>query len=303
MQKMVETGGRGQQGTHLRRAQLGVQRLLALALVVARALDLRELLGRLAELLVVQVVLERPAVLIELLVLRQLLLLVLELAEPLLDEVEHLGDLVLLVGRLLHDFERLGAAFLVHRGAGHLLEQVEAVRVLHHAQVGHLALVLGLEAQLPGRRCREWGLHWGGAVGGRVRGVGRWGLYLLDDVVGVGLGKARALEQALHLALLHAFPVEEELVLLVPHGPPQHHLVGFHGQTACGGGGGGAAKKTREKAHDNRLDTGTPRHAPSELSKTISTYAAMTLDPAPSCSRCWRSSCRNVLNLGPNSTN
>ena len=48
---------------------------------------------------------------------------------------------LLLVGGVEHDLDRLCAALLVHRGARHLLEQIQSVFVLHHAQVGHLTLL------------------------------------------------------------------------------------------------------------------------------------------------------------------
>lgn len=95
---------------------------------------------------------------------------------PLRAQATHLHFLLLVRG-LLDDLHRLRAALLVHCRAGHALEQVQSVLVLHHAQVGHLAL--------------------------------------LHDVVRVRLGEAGGLQQAHHLALLHALAVQEELILLV----------------------------------------------------------------------------------------
>ena len=51
-------------------------------------------------------------------------------------------------------------------------------------------------------------------------------LALLHDEVRVALAEPGSLQQAHDLVLGRAFALEEELVLLVPDGPPEDHLVG-----------------------------------------------------------------------------
>lgn len=83
---------------------------------------------------------------------------------------------LLLVGSVQHDLDRLRAPLLVHRRARDLLQQVQSVLVLHHAQIGHLTL--------------------------------------LHDVVRIRFGEAGRLEQTHHFALLHTLAVQVELFFL-----------------------------------------------------------------------------------------
>ena len=169
----------------------------SLTVVVAGRLDLVELLPSLAQLLVVEGVLDGPAVPVEALVLGQLLLLALELVEALLDVGHDLLDLLDVGPVLLHLGLGLGLLLVVDGGAGHLLEELEALGVGHGAE--------GID------------------------------LALLDDEVGVGLGEARALEETHDLVLLRTLALKEELVLLVADGPTEDDLVGvLHGEAIIG---------------------------------------------------------------------
>lgn len=50
-------------------------------------------------------------------------------------------DFLFLVGRVQHDLHRLSTSLLVHCGARDFFQQVQSVLVLHHAQIGHFALL------------------------------------------------------------------------------------------------------------------------------------------------------------------
>jgi hypothetical protein len=140
-----------------------------------------------AQLLVVVRVLEHAALLLERLMLHELLALLFELVHLLVEVVDVLADLGLLVGRLLHQLLALRAALVVHLHACNVLDQLEALLLVHRRQPVHLVL--------------------------------------RHDVVRVVLGEAGGLEQLRDLGLGHVLRVDEVLVLLQPNRAPDGHLV------------------------------------------------------------------------------
>mmetsp|Transcript_3323 Transcript_3323/g.9266 ORF Transcript_3323/g.9266 Transcript_3323/m.9266 type:complete len:609 (-) Transcript_3323:221-2047(-) len=135
-------------------------------------------------------VLHHPPLLVEVQVVHQLLLVPLEFGDLVLEEVEHVFDLLLLRARVLHEVEGLLPPLLVDLRPSDLLQELQPGLVRHHREVSDLPL--------------------------------------LHDVVGVGAGEPRALQQVHHLRLRHMLPLQAVLVLLERDGPPQPHLRALH---------------------------------------------------------------------------
>mmetsp|Transcript_35617 Transcript_35617/g.90934 ORF Transcript_35617/g.90934 Transcript_35617/m.90934 type:complete len:398 (+) Transcript_35617:2591-3784(+) len=153
-------------------------------------LDLVQLLPRVAQLLVIDGVLQPALLLVQLLVLVQLLPLRVQLAQLLIQLLDHFLDLVLPDLVLLHDLQALAPALLIHLGPADLLQQVEPLAVLH------------------GRHFHD--------------------LSLLDHVVRIRPGEARALKKVHHLRLRDVLLVQKVLVLLHANGAAQADLVPVH---------------------------------------------------------------------------
>jgi len=81
--------------------------------------------------------------------------------------------------------------------------------------------------------------------------------------------------------------VEEVLILLETNGTAQHNFLTVNLQTPCKRLDDGDERRTWHGDNVGALTC----NLPSELSNTISTYAVMTLWPAPSCKRRRRAAC------------
>mmetsp|Transcript_13161 Transcript_13161/g.43400 ORF Transcript_13161/g.43400 Transcript_13161/m.43400 type:complete len:532 (+) Transcript_13161:4036-5631(+) len=159
-------------------------------------LHLVQLCARLLELLVVNRILQRSALLVQTLVFVQLLLLLVQLLQLVLHVPEHLLDLIALRLGVAEHLQRLFALVLVHSRPRNLFEEKEPLVVLHQRH--------------------------------------RLDLALLHDIVRVAARKSRRLEQVDHLRLVDMLAVEQVLVLFEANRAPQPHLLPVHRQPVVG---------------------------------------------------------------------